>query len=161
MARTNARLADTELATMTRKLHHPHARERAAAAKRLRRLKDPRAGAALLVALHHEIPGRVPPQPTWEVQFELVMALGWCGVTEAEPFLRDLAQREFEATMVYVGLGDALTRLGMTHAADAAPLLWCASVNRPELLDGAFKAVALLRVVFDEGTAAELLALPA
>jgi hypothetical protein len=160
MAKSNARLTDTELATMTSRLHHPHARERAAAAKRLRRLRDPRAGAALLDALHQEIPGPVPPQPTWEVQFELVMALGWCAVTKAEPFLRDLAQREFESTMVYVGLGDALTRLGMTHAADAGPLLWCESLNRPEVLDGAFKAVALLRVVFDEGTTAQLLALP-
>ena len=88
------------------------------------------------------------------------MALAECQVTEAVPFLRDLAQRDFEATMVYVGIGDALMRLDRADPADPGPLWWCAGLGQPMLLEGAFRATAMLRIVFDEATAARLLALP-
>src|SRR4051812_541674 len=120
---------DADFPIITSGLEHPRARERAAAAKRLRRLQDPRAGKALMAALHREIPDAQPPERTWEVQYQLVMALGECGVKEAVPFLQDLAQRVFEATMVYVGLGDALMRLDRAHPTDAGPLWWCASLS--------------------------------
>ena len=101
-------MPETDIDVLLDQLSSPQARQRAAAAKRLRRLANSAAGPGLLAALHREIPDQEPPARTWEVQYQLVMALAECATEEALPFVQDLALRAFEATMVYVALGDAV-----------------------------------------------------
>ena len=121
---------------------------RRAAAKRLRRLKDPAAGPALLDALRQE----VQDPRTWETQYQMIMALGESGYEPALPALRALAQRDFEATMLYVALGDAIVRLGGRSGDGAAPVLELMATSNSMLIDGAFRAVAMLRLALDSRT---------
>jgi HEAT repeat protein len=116
--------------------------KRRAAAKRLRRLKDPAAGPALLATLQRE----VQDPRTWETQYQLIMALGESNYRPALPYLRELAQRPFEATMIYMALGDAIVRLVREFADDVTPALDLMRTGNPMLIDGAFRAVAMLRL---------------
>jgi HEAT repeat protein len=118
---------------------------RRAAAKRLRRLRDPAAGPALLAALRREV---LDPR-TWETQYQMIMALAESNYRPALPYLRELARESFEATMVYVALGDAIVRLGRDSPEDAAPVLDLMGTGNPMLIDGAFRAVAMLRLRLD------------
>src|SRR5882724_2574083 len=86
-------------------LSDPRPRVRAAAAKRLRRSGEAAAGPALLAALRREIPTEVPDENTWEVQYQLIMAIAECHESAALPYLQGLALRPFTATTVYIGLG--------------------------------------------------------
>ena len=129
-------------------LRAPTARARRAAAKRLRRLKDPSAGPALLDALHREVQALC----TWETQYQMIMALGESGYDPALPALRELAQRDFEATMLYVALGDAIVRLGRRSGDGAAPVRELMATSNSMLIDGAFRAVAMLRLALDPQT---------
>ena len=122
--------------------------KRRAAAKRLRRLKDPAAGPALLDALRRE----VQDPRTWETQYQMIMALGESGHEPALPVLRELARRNFEATIVYVALGDAIVRLGRLSGDDSAPVLEMMSTSNRMLIDGAFRAVAMLQLALDPQT---------
>ncbi|WP_233289190.1 hypothetical protein [Kitasatospora sp. MBT63] len=97
-------------------LGHRLSPKRRSAASRLRRLADPAAGPALLEALQTE----VRDARTWETQYQMVMALGTCGHRPALGLLRDLARRPFEATAVYVALGDAIVRLSTPEEAAAS-----------------------------------------
>ena len=129
-------------------LQAPTAPARRAAAKRLRRLKDPSAGPALLDALRREI--REPR--AWETQYQLIMALGESGYEPALPYFHELAGQGFEATMLYVALGDAIVRLGRRSANDPAPVLDLMAMPNSMLTDGAFRAVAMLRLALDSRT---------
>ncbi|MFC9288738.1 hypothetical protein ACFT0E_19100, partial [Streptomyces sp. NPDC057052] len=91
------------------RLGHRLSPERRSAARRLRRLADPAAGPSLLEALRRE----VHDPRTWKTQYEMAMALGMCGHRPALGFLRELARRPHEATMVYAALGDAVVRLAL------------------------------------------------
>ena len=93
--------------------------KRRSAAKRLRKLGDIAAGPELLQALRKE----VDDPRTWETQYQLVMALGECRYREALQFLVEMAAKPLEATMIYVGLGDAIVRLKSQSLNDAAPIL--------------------------------------
>ena len=125
-------------------LSSPQSAKRRTAARKLRKLGDPVAGPALLAALERE----VLDARTWETQYQMVMAVGECGYREALPFLKNLANRSIEATMVYVALGDAIVRLSRTGPSDALPILKILRAGRqPMLLDGAFRAMAMLRMV--------------
>ncbi|MFJ9953255.1 HEAT repeat domain-containing protein [Kitasatospora sp. NPDC091207] len=128
-------------------LGHRLSPKRRSAASRLRRLADPAAGPALLEALQRE----VRDARTWETQYQMVMALGTCDHRPALGFLRDLARRPFEATMVYVALGDAIVRLN-TPEDTADSLRWCLDSGTPMLADGALRAVAMQRLSLDTGT---------
>ncbi|MFB8241026.1 HEAT repeat domain-containing protein [Kitasatospora purpeofusca] len=128
-------------------LGHRLSPKRRSAASRLYRLADPAAGPALLEALRREIgDGR-----TWETQYRIVMALGACGHRSAVGLLRDLAQRPFEATAVYVALGDAIVRLSAPGDTDGS-LRWCLGTGTPMLADGALRAVAVQRLPLDAAT---------
>jgi hypothetical protein len=132
--------------------------ERRRAAKRLRELADPSVGDALTRAL--ELEGLDPR--TWETQYQMVMALGASDTRAALPLLKELALRTREATMVDVGLGDAITRLDRATHHDIRGVLWCAGHRRSDqLLDGAFRATAMLRLVPSEQEVAQLLDLVA
>ena len=121
---------------------------RRAAAKHLRRLKDPSAGPALLDALRREI--RDPR--AWETQYQIIMALGESGYEPALPYFRELAGQGFAATMLYVALGDAIVRLGRRSANDPAPVLDLIAMSNSMLIDGAFRAVAMLRLTLTPPT---------
>lgn len=117
---------------------------RRAAAKRLRRLQDPIAGPALLLALRRE----VEKSRTWETQYQMIMALGMCGYRPALPFFKNLAvSRGLDAASTYTALGDAIVRLGRSFDDDASPVFWCLELNHDALMDGALRAMAMLRMV--------------
>jgi HEAT repeat protein len=126
-------------------LHSRTARTRRSAAKRLRRLKDPSAGPALLAALRRE----VHDPRTWETQYQMVMALAESGYQDALPYLRELAQQDFEATILYVALGDAKVRLGRSSENDPTPVLDMLETSNISLINGAFRAVAMLRLTLN------------
>ncbi|MFJ8828263.1 HEAT repeat domain-containing protein [Streptomyces sp. NPDC102467] len=128
-------------------LGHRLSPKRRSAATRLRRLADPAAGPALLEALQQE----VRDARTWETQYQMVMALGVCGHQPSLGLIRELAQRPFEATMVYVALGDAVIRLSAPEDA-AQSLRWCLEAGIPMLADGALRAVAMRRFPLDGAT---------
>ncbi|MGW4379427.1 HEAT repeat domain-containing protein [Kitasatospora sp. NPDC004531] len=128
-------------------LGHRLSPKRRSAAARLRRLADPAAGPSLTEALQRE----VRDTRTWETQYQLVMALGACGHRPARDLIRELAQRSFEATMVYTALGDAIIRLS-TPDETADSLRWCLEAGTPMLADGALRAVAMQRLLLDTAT---------
>jgi HEAT repeat protein len=122
-------------------------------AKRLRKLADLSAGPALLAALQKE----VHDPRTWETQYQMVMALGECGYAVALPYLQELAEEPFEATMLYVALGDAMVRLGRADENDARPILRLLGTDNDMLIDGAFRAMAMLRMRPDEDAVQQII----
>jgi HEAT repeat protein len=121
-------------------------RSRRAAAKHLRKLKDPALGPDLLDALRREL----ADPAAWEGQYHLIMALGEAGYTQALPYLRELSVQDFEATMLYVALGDAIVRLGRSSENDPTLVLDIMATGNRMLTDGAFRAVAMLRLTLDQ-----------
>ena len=81
--------------------------KRRAAAKKLRKRRDPAAGPALTAALDAEIADK----RTWETQYQMIMALAESGVHDVLPLLREVAAMDLEP-MVLIAVGDALVRLG-------------------------------------------------
>jgi hypothetical protein len=129
--------------------------KRRSAAKRLRKMRAVEAGPELLRALEKEI----QDPRTWETQYQLVMALGECDYKAALPTLEKLASGKFEATMVYVALGDALVRLSRQHEHDVLPVLRILrSSKNPMLIDGALRSMAMLRMVPETELMQEILA---
>ena len=117
--------------------------KRRSAAKRLRKLGDIAAGPALLKRLKTEV---LDPR-TWETQYQLIMAIGECLYLDALPFLDDLSKVKLEAAMIYVGIGDALVRLKSDGGRDIAPVISLMQSNNDMLIDGAFRAMAMLKMV--------------
>ena len=126
--------------------------KRRSAAKKLRKLADVEAGAPLLAALRAE----VNDPRTWETQYQMIMALGERGYAESWRFIEELSNRVLDATMVYVAIGDALVRLAADKA--AVTLLGFIEQGRhPSLIDGALRAVAMLRIVPNDGEISTIL----
>lgn len=116
--------------------------KRRSAAKKLRKLADPEAGPHLLAALHSE----AKDPRTWETQYQMVMALGECGYSAASTFIEELSLRHIEATMLYVALGDALVRLSSGNK--ITTILSLIEHERDRMLiDGALRAMAMLRLI--------------
>jgi hypothetical protein len=124
-------------------LKHPLSAKRRSGAKALRKLQEPAAGPALLQALRDE----VTDTRTWETQYQMIMALGACRYVPAVPFLQELAGRGFEATMVYVAIGDALVRLAATEDSMWKTLMDLVRTGNEGLAYGACQAMAVLRLV--------------
>ena len=116
--------------------------KRRAAAKKLRKLTDPGAGPHLLAALHAE----VDDPRTWETQYQMVMALAECVYLEARAFIKELSRRRFDATMLYVALGDALVRLSSGNKITTVISL-IEQKRQSMLIDGALRAMAMLRLI--------------
>ncbi|MEP7706547.1 hypothetical protein [Paraglaciecola sp. 25GB23A] len=117
--------------------------KRRSAAKRLRKLKDVDAGSSLLAALEIEL----KDLRTWETQYQMIMAIGECGYKPALPFLNELTKQDFEATMVYVAIGDAIVRLSIENERDTAPIFKLLDTGNEMLIDGALRAMAMLKMV--------------
>ncbi|MEE8625083.1 MAG: HEAT repeat domain-containing protein [Acidiferrobacterales bacterium] len=96
---------EDEIAQAIEQLSHAKSPKRRGAAKTLRRNAVKTAGQALLDALQKEV--RDPR--TWETQYQMVMAIGESGYTDALPFLCELASGCDDESMVGVGLGDGLS----------------------------------------------------
>ncbi len=129
-------------------LAHPQSAKRRSAAKQLRKLGVPTAGPALYIALEHEM--RDPR--TWETQYQMIMALAACQFRSGLPLLRSLAQQPLRATMIYVALGHAIVELAHTSDHDTRPILELISSRNSMLINGAFRAMAMLRMVPDAET---------
>ena len=140
MSKNNSMFADSILQLQDTRSH-----KRRSAAKRLRKIAQSAACPELLAALQREVQDR----RTWETQYQMVMALGTCGCTEALDFLWQLARSDFDATMVYVALGDAIVRLGRAFENDPAPMLAVLATDNEMLIDGALRATAMLRLRFE------------
>jgi len=130
-------LADIQL------LEDKHSPKRRSAAKRLRKLGDVAAGPALLKRAKKEV---LDPR-TWETQYQLIMAIGECEYVDALPFLESLSETKIDAAMVYVGIGDALVRLKSKGGNDVAPVLSLMLTDNHMLVNGAFRAMAMLKMV--------------
>lgn len=121
--------------------------KRRSAAKKLRNLKNVDAGPFLLAALETEL----KDVRTWETQYQMVMAIGECSFKPALPFLNELADKEFEATMVYVAIGDAIVRLAIKNESDSIPIFKLLDSGNEMLIDGALRAMAMLKMVPSNG----------
>jgi HEAT repeat protein len=139
---------------LTSLLESPSSPKRRSAARKLRKLGDPLAGPALLHALKRELLDK----RTWETQYQMVMALGHCGYKEAIPLLHILAYEQIEHAMVLVAVGDAYIRLVRASEDDSKPLFDIFAIrNDNALLDGALRAVAMLRMKFGDDCAARII----
>jgi hypothetical protein len=98
-----------------------------------------------LEALDHE--GSNPQ--TWEIQYQIIMALAESEYKDALPYLYKLSSQELEATMLYVALGDAIVRLGRSHPDDPAPLIDLLGSSNRMLIDGGLRATAMLHLVLN------------
>lgn len=88
------------------------------------------------------------------------MALGASGCKHAIPTIRGLAQAKVVATMRQMAVGDALVRLLHTSNVDAAPFFEALALGRKydaEIAAGAMRAVAMLRLKFDEVVAVNVI----
>ncbi len=134
-------------------LSDPKSSARRSAAKKLRKLRDPTAGPALLDALKTEMTGRRP----WETRYQMIMALGYCGCKEALPFLNELAERDFEATILTMALGHTIVRLQMKSLDDEQPIRGILQAKKPELLQGALQAMGAIGMTVGEKLAGTIL----
>ena len=88
----------------------------------------------------------------------MIMALAESGYREALPFLEGFVSRSLEATILYLALGDAIVRLSQSGPSDVTPVLRILREGRHSmLLDGAFRAMAMLRLVPAPPELAEIL----
>ena len=117
--------------------------KRRSAAKKLRKLGNVEAGPALLSALEVELKDK----RTWETQYQMIMAIGECNYAPALPFLNKIKTQTFEATMVYVAIGDAIVRLTSENKSDASSVLDLIELDNSMLSDGALRALAMLQIV--------------
>jgi HEAT repeat protein len=124
-------------------LSHSQSKKRVSGAKRLRKLGDPAAGSALLAALRDEL--RDPR--TWEPKYQMILALGFVGHTEAVQLLWEIAAMETGHTIIYSGLGDAIVRLSHQSPQDLTSVFEVMQSGNLSMIGGAFCAMAMLRLV--------------
>jgi hypothetical protein len=124
-------------------LDDPQAKKRRAAAKKLGKFANPKAGKPLLVALQREA---LDPR-TWSSQYAMILAIGFCEYRPALPFLWELAGRTTEHTILYYGIGDAIVRLGRKSEHDLRPVFQTIETRNFPLIYGALQAMAMLRMV--------------
>lgn len=138
----------TDMPDLIGQLQHKSSPKRRAAAKKLRKLKAKEAGPALLAALKIELKDK----RTWETQYQMIMALGESGYTECLEFLTQLADQEFEATMVYIAIGDSIGRLTYLSQSNVYEAIkYVLNKNHNALLsDGILRAIAMQKIIPDE-----------
>lgn len=135
-------------------LSNPKALKRESGAKRLRKLGASESGEALLQALKKELKDK----RTWSTQYHLIIALGVVKYEDALPFLWELTSRSFEATILYMALGDAIFRLSLSEKSISESWSELLQTQNPKLLYGALRAIALLRLVPDDATIQAIIA---
>lgn len=137
-------MAAPDIPQLIEQLSNKSSPKRRAAAKKLRRLKAKEAGSALLAALENELKNK----RTWETQYQMIMALGESGYTESLGFLTQLAKQESEATMVYMAIGDAVTRLTYQKEGNINFVidLLNSKPEQPLFIDGLIRAIAIAKL---------------
>lgn len=136
------------ICTLSEQLINKSSTKRRSAAKKLRKLKAFEAGPALLDALKKEL----LDERTWETKYQIIMAIGESNYTDALEFITELANQEFKATMLYIAIGDTITRLNYAKknsCHEALKYIGDTSIN-PLLIDGILRAIAILRLVPEE-----------
>ena len=76
----------------------------------------------------------------------MIMAMGECVYKKALPFIIELSERDFEATMIFVAIGDAIVRLSR-NGNDASSVVDLLESQNDMLIDGALRAMAMLKMV--------------
>jgi len=100
----------------------------------------------LLTALKKE----VQDTRTWETQYQMIMALGEAHYIESLEFLHQLASQEFEATMLYVALGHAITSLEVINDYEVTTLLNWIDSDSKHLVSGSLRAFAMNQIIISE-----------
>jgi len=141
-------MIEQDLLNLIEQLQHKSSPKRRAAAKKLRKLKANEAGPALLTALKKE----VQDKRTWETQYQMIMALGESGYIDSLDFLIQLSKQEFDAPMVYLATGDAITRLVYFEKKSIHTMIEIIEdeKNNPLFVDGILRAIAMLKLIPDD-----------
>ena len=89
----------------------------------------------------------------------MIMALGESGYSRSLDFLLQLAEQEFEATMVYVAIGDAIARLTYFSQNNVHDLIKCVLNRSHSVLfsDGILRAITMLKIIPNEEDINQLL----
>ena len=87
---------------------------------------------------------------TWETQYQMIMALGYCGYKDSAPFLRTCSEKTYDATMILMALGHSIVRLEMSDPTDEGPIRRILKTQNKDLISGALMAVGLLGLAFSE-----------
>lgn len=124
-------------------LYNTKAKKRESGAKILRKLESIKSGSFLLEALKKEM----KDVRTWNTQYQLILALGHSKFEKALPYLKDIANKEYDTTILYIGLGDAIFRLLLISETIEDTLKIIYSYNNFMITYGAFQALALLKIV--------------
>lgn len=147
-------MSDTDIQLLIEQLSNKASAKRRSAAKKLRKLKAKEAGPALLTALKNELKDK----RTWETQYQLIMALGESKYTDSLNFLTELAEQEFEATMVYVAIGDAITRLDLSKQNNInLSIKTFSKTDNSMLIDGILRAIAMLQLVPEDSVTEKII----
>lgn len=136
-------MTDTDTQPLIEQLNNKASAKRRSAAKKLRQLKAKKAGPALLAALKNELKDK----RTWETQYQIIMAMGESGYTDSLEFLLQLAKQEFEATMIYIAIGDAITTLEQPHDPDLKSLSQWIDQDKKSLIEGAIRSLAINKII--------------
>ena len=135
---------DADLQNALDLLKHSQSSKRKSGAKKLRKMQNKEAGPNLLLALEKEI---ADPR-TWETQYQLIMAIGECEITDGMSFMRNLSHQNFEATMVYMAIGDTIIRLAFANNDDSTVALEeLLATENASLIEGGLRAVAMLKLI--------------
>lgn len=147
-------MSDTNIQLLIEQLGNKSSAKRRSAAKKLRKLKVKEAGPALLIALESELKDK----RTWETQYQMIMALGESGYIESLDFLLQLAEQEFEATMVYVAIGDAITRLNLSKKGNInLSIKILNESNNLMIINGILRAIAMLQLIPEDNIIEKLI----
>ncbi|MFM2591267.1 HEAT repeat domain-containing protein [Vibrio sp. TBV020] len=141
-------MSNADIQPLIEQLNNKASAKRRSAAKKLRKLQSKDAGRALLEALKKELKDK----RTWETQYQMIMALGESGHTDSLKFLQQLAKQELEATILYVAIGDSITRLIylMENSVHKAITQMLSNNENPLFSDGILRAIAMQKIVPDE-----------
>lgn len=134
-------------------LSSPKARKRESGAYQLQQLGKPEAGEALFNALQNEL----NDDRTWAVQHVLILALGHTKYEPSLPYLIELIDKEFYATMRFMALGDAIFRLSILSKSIEETLKLIYSFDSFWVTYGAFRALALLKLTPSDNSILEII----
>jgi hypothetical protein len=127
--------------------------KRRSASKKLRKLGNVEAGPFILEALQNEL----KDARAWETQYQMIMAIGECEYKKALPFIKEISEKDFEATMVYMAIGDAIVRLSKINDSDAKPVIELFASGNTMLIDGGLRAMAMVRMVPSDSQISEII----
>lgn len=130
------------LSELASQLRNPSSARRRAAAKALRKLKDPSIESALLEALENE----VRDSRTWETQYQIIMALGECGGTTTLLALQRMVRESLYSTMVFIALGDALVKIASRGGNTDLIWTWLIEIDHSEITEGALRGTYMSNI---------------